>query len=172
MSRNSKRKFTVPKLLEKQSNFSSWILKDLKDTISFGKYLIQNHPTIRLLLLEGELGAGKTSLVKGIGQGMGIKEPITSPTFALAQHYASGQRSLIHLDLYRLDNPKIANELFLQEEEGISNLKDLMVVEWPERLNLDLPEAWLAKLKYTEDNQRIIQLFPPKPETMKLRTSS
>ena len=65
-----------------------------------------------ILLLEGDLGAGKTSLVQGIALGLGIDEPITSPTFALAQHYRGQAGALVHLDLYRLEHSASADELF------------------------------------------------------------
>ena len=74
-----------------------------------------------LLLLRGELGAGKTALVQGLAAGLGIAEPITSPTFALAQHYDTdagadaGAAALVHLDLYRLEQGAAADELFAQE---------------------------------------------------------
>jgi tRNA threonylcarbamoyladenosine biosynthesis protein TsaE len=79
-------------------------------------------PDSALLLLQGDLGAGKTCLVQGLAQALGIAEAITSPTFALAQHYegrlADGQPTrLVHLDLYRLELPAAADELFAQEEE-------------------------------------------------------
>jgi len=72
-------------------------------------------------MLQGELGAGKTCLVQGLAMALGIDEPITSPTFALAQHYKrpvpdGRPHALIHLDLYRLEQPAAAAELFAQEE--------------------------------------------------------
>ena len=67
-----------------------------------------------------------------------ITEPITSPTFALAT--PPGKPQLVHLDLYRLEHPASADELFLQEEEARA-AGALMAVEWPERLSLNLPEA-------------------------------
>ena len=70
-----------------------------------------------ILLLEGDLGAGKTSLVQGIALALEIEEPITSPTFALAQHYKGQAAALVHLDLYRLEQSASADELFCQEEE-------------------------------------------------------
>ena len=161
MKRNSEKKFKVPKLTEGQSNFSIWILKDLKDTIAFGENLIEKLPTIKFLLLDGPLGAGKTSLVKGIAKGLGITEPITSPTFPLAQHYLNGHKALFHLDLYRLESKNSANELFLQEEEEIRALNGVMVVEWAERLSLKIQDAWIAKLEYTNNNERLIKLFSP-----------
>jgi tRNA threonylcarbamoyladenosine biosynthesis protein TsaE len=76
-------------------------------------------PTLR----QGELGAGKTCLVQGLAMALGIDEPITSPTFALAQHYSGlgvdgRTHALVHLDLYRLEQPATAAELFAQEEEA------------------------------------------------------
>ena len=111
--------------------------------------------------LEGDLGAGKTHLVKGIARGLGITEPITSPTFALAQHYPQGTPQLVHLDLYRLEQPASADELFLQEEEEARAAGALMAVEWPERLGLDLPEAWCLNLRH-HDKGRLAQLTPPR----------
>ena len=85
-----------------------------------------------ILLLQGDLGAGKTCLVQGIASGLGIEEAITSPTFALAQHYggqvAGRSTALVHLDLYRLEQASAADELFAQEEEEALELGALMAV--------------------------------------------
>ncbi|WP_411869449.1 tRNA (adenosine(37)-N6)-threonylcarbamoyltransferase complex ATPase subunit type 1 TsaE [Vulcanococcus limneticus] len=107
--------------------------------------------TPAILLLEGDLGAGKTCLVQGIAEGLGIPEAITSPTFALAHHYGEtwGRRSghaLVHLDLYRLELPAAADELFAQEEEEALALGALLAVEWPCRLSFRPERAWRIKL--------------------------
>ncbi|MFL0776442.1 MAG: tRNA (adenosine(37)-N6)-threonylcarbamoyltransferase complex ATPase subunit type 1 TsaE, partial [Prochlorococcus sp.] len=73
--------------LEGQSTDTCWILETLEATHSLGQALAQRLPALSLLLLEGSLGAGKTSLVQGLAVALSIDEPITSPTFALAQHY-------------------------------------------------------------------------------------
>ena len=96
-----------------------------------------------MLLLQGDLGAGKTCLVQGLAGALGIEEPITSPTFALAQHYGS---ALVHLDLYRLEQAADADELLAQEEEEARQLGALLAVEWPERLSRLPGEAWLLRL--------------------------
>ena len=111
-----------------------------------------------LLLLEGTLGAGKTSLVQGLASAAGIGEPITSPTFALSQHYPQGKPPLVHLDLYRLELPAAANDLFLQEEEEALGIGAILVVEWPERLSLKLPDAWRLKLIHLDDGGRQARL--------------
>ena len=108
-------------------------------------------PGCPLLLLRGPLGAGKTCLVQGLALGLGIDEPITSPTFALAHHYR-GQRgamptALVHLDLYRLEQPAAADELFAQEEEEAQALGALLAVEWPERLSFVPQPCWCLQLE-------------------------
>ena len=140
--------------LIQQSTDRSWILKDLEATRALGRYLVQHRERPSLLLLEGTLGAGKTSLVQGMASAVGIDEPITSPTFALAQHYPQGKPPLVHLDLYRLELPAAADDLFLQEEEEAVGMGALLVVEWSERLSLNLPDAWRLKLCHHNDGGR------------------
>ncbi len=161
--KNSKR----PNLNQGQSTDSSWILKNLEETIALGETLLKTIPNIKLLLLEGPLGVGKTSLVKGIAIGLGIHEPITSPTFPLAQHYLSGDSPLFHLDLYRLENHKAADELFIQEEEEAKTIDALMIVEWPERLKISLRDAWKLNLQYGMQQGRSAHLIPPSSEAIK-----
>jgi tRNA threonylcarbamoyladenosine biosynthesis protein TsaE len=121
-----------------------------------------------LLLLQGDLGAGKTCLVQGIAEGLGIREPITSPTFALAQHYAGqlddgSSTALVHLDLYRLEQPGAADELLAQEEEEACQLGALLAVEWPERLSQVPSGAWRIQLDLADaadpDAGRIARLI-------------
>ena len=138
-----------------------WTLESLATTQGLGQHLAGHLPAGSILLLKGPLGAGKTSLVQGLALACGITEAITSPTFALAQHYPDGNPPLIHLDLYRLEAPGSADELFLQEEEEARATGALMAVEWPERLTLELPEAWRLKLSHLKTGRRA-QLTPPK----------
>ncbi len=145
-----------------QSTFKAWILKDLESSHALGRKLVQEIDCLKILLLKGPLGAGKTSVVQGIASELKIKEPITSPTFALSQHYQDGTRYLIHLDLYRLEDTDSANEMFLQEEEQAKDLNALLTVEWPERMNLNIPEAWQLKLSYEKHRGRKAQLIPPR----------
>ncbi len=124
-----------------------------------------------LLLLHGDLGAGKTCLVQGLAEELGITEPITSPTFALAQHYRSERGAgeggaLVHLDLYRLDAGGSADELFAQEEEEAQNLGALMAVEWPERLSTLPGDAWQVELTLLDPERpeagRLARISTPK----------
>ena len=127
-------------------------LADAAATHAFGRQLAARLSPGSTLLLQGDLGAGKTCLVQGLAAGLGITEPITSPTFALAQHYllpgVSGVPGggLVHLDLYRLELPAAADELFAQEEEEARALGALLAVEWPERLSVPPAGCWRIQL--------------------------
>jgi tRNA threonylcarbamoyladenosine biosynthesis protein TsaE len=81
--------------------------------------------------LCGDLGAGKTQLVKGLARGLGIAARVQSPTFALVNVYAGGRLSLFHLDLYRLDTPE---QVFAAGLEEYLEPEGVTVIEWAERL--------------------------------------
>ncbi len=119
--------------------------------------LLTLEPASRLLLLRGQLGAGKTSLVQGLAIGLGIDEPVTSPTFALAQHYQGCQGGvlthLVHLDLYRLEGASAA-DLYRQEEEEALALGAVLAVEWPERLPFVPAGAWRLDLEPEAEGRR------------------
>ena len=162
----------VPNTIIGNSNESSWILKNLDDTIQFGESLVKSLPKTPILLLDGKLGTGKTSLVKGMAKGLNISETITSPTFSLAHHYLNGKRALIHLDLYRLEDHLAADELFLQEEETASALGGLMVIEWPSRLSMHIEDTYNIYLKYLSSGGRRIHLKSSSKDDKNSFTSS
>ena len=118
-----------------------------------------------ILLLSGGLGAGKTCLVQGLAAALGISEAITSPTFALAQHYqgqgSAGPTALVHLDLYRLELAAAADDLFAQEEEEAAALGALLAVEWPERLGFWPQGAWQVELQLEGEGRLALIRRPP-----------
>ena len=159
---SEEQQFEVFNSFGQQTNNFCWTLEKPESTVSLGTRLTKKFPNLSILLLNGPLGAGKTTLVKGIAKSLRIQEPITSPTFPLSQHYPFGTPPLIHLDLYRIEETKAANEFFLQEEEECKAMGALMIVEWPERLTLPMPDAWRGKLEYSSNNQsRLFHLIPP-----------
>lgn len=90
-----------------------------------------------VLLLAGDLGAGKTTFVKGLAEGMGISLPITSPTFTLMNVYdvknpASPIEQLVHIDTYRLENERQLLEIGI--EDYFSQPEAVCVIEWPEKI--------------------------------------
>ena len=125
-------------------------LPNFEATKTLGQKLGQNLPQGSVLLLQGDLGAGKTTLVQGIGKGLGITDPIVSPTFTLINEYHEGRLPLYHLDLYRLDLEAVAG-LYLEQywEEG-EVLPGITAIEWPEKLPY-LPLNYLEiQLSYIE----------------------
>lgn len=99
-----------------------------------------------LLVLTGDLGAGKTCFTQGLGRGLGVSERITSPTFTLANRY-HGRLTLNHLDVYRLDSAAESADLGLSEllEDGVT------VIEWGDRIEEVLPHGYLlVALRYPD----------------------
>ena len=92
----------------------------------------------RVITLEGDLGAGKTTLVQAIAAGLGVTEPVTSPTYALVQSYPSPKGTLHHLDLYRLRD---ASQLAQLGWQDLLTDRAIVCVEWPERAGEELPRA-------------------------------
>ncbi len=108
------------------------------ETRRLGEALGRAAETGDVVLLSGELGAGKTVFVQGIARGLGFEGPVSSKSFVLLGEYA-GRLVLYHADLFRLESPQDVEELALDEisREGV------LVVEWPERGEGVLPEEHL-----------------------------
>jgi tRNA threonylcarbamoyladenosine biosynthesis protein TsaE len=119
------------------------LLADAEATRSLGISLGQSLPAGSVILLEGDLGAGKTTLVQGIGEGLGITEPIVSPTFTLINEYTEGRLPLYHLDLYRLQPAEVEALNLESYWEGTEVPLGIVAIEWAERLPY-LPSRYLA----------------------------
>ena len=125
---------------------ATFISHSLAETESLGESFGRAAKHGLVIALSGELGAGKTQLVKGLARGLGITARVHSPTFTLVNEYAGGRLRLFHLDLYRLKSPaqilSAGLEEFLQPD-GVA------VVEWAERI---------YDLRLTIDHLRKVQI--------------
>ena len=137
-------------------------VENLKETIQLGRKFAQGLNPKSIILLQGPIGAGKTSFVQGIADGLCIKEDITSPTFALSHHYNSGTIPLIHMDLYRLENSMMARELFISEEEEAKQNRSIMVIEWPELIKPVLNNFWEIEISYASNYGRNYKIWDPR----------
>ena len=122
-------------------------LPNAQATQLLGQALGEQLPAGSVLLLKGNLGSGKTTLVQGIGQGLGVAE-IDSPTFTLINEYTQGRLPLYHIDLYRLSAVE-ADALFLETYwDGLEVEPGIVAIEWSERLTHIPPEPIELSLSY------------------------
>lgn len=136
-------------------------------TRALGVWLGQHLEEGTVLLLEGDLGSGKTTLVKGIGKGLGITEEIASPTFALINEYLEGRVPLYHVDLYRI-NAAESDRLFLEAYwEGLEYPLGIMAIEWSERLRYLPTEPIKVAIAYQRSG-RDVTLTPSTPAQTQL----
>jgi len=110
-----------------------------KDTFEFGRMLGEKLTAGTIICLSGDLGTGKTVFTKGLAKGLGISEPVVSPTFTIVQEYKEGRIPLYHFDTYRIDDPDEMYEVGLDDYlfgDGIC------VIEWAETIKELLPEEY------------------------------
>lgn len=105
-----------------------------------------------MLVFEGDLGAGKTTLIRAIAQGLGVATAATSPTYALVHRYAGPRGPVFHLDCYRLRSPEEAADL---DWEALLSEGDAVLIEWPERAGAWVPEPTMRlRLSHLDDPGR------------------
>ncbi len=108
-----------------------------------------------VVLLHGDLGAGKTAFVRGLAEGLGADPAdVSSPTFTLIQQYTGGRLPLVHVDLYRLDDPREVEDLGM-EELGAGGV---LAVEWAEKLQGPPPGAIYVRLAIRTGDERLIEI--------------
>lgn len=110
-----------------------------EDTRALGARVAEAARPGAVVLLQGDLGAGKTVFAQGVGRGLGVPAAVNSPTFVLINEHLGGRLPLRHADLYRLDDPVSIAELGLDE----AAVDGILLVEWPERANGALPDDHL-----------------------------
>lgn len=125
------------------------------ETAAVGRELAATLSAGAVLLLYGDLGAGKTALVRGLAEGLGVsRDEVSSPTFTLIQEYRGGRLPLFHVDLYRIEDPREFDELGLDEiaEDGV------LAIEWAEKLDARLrPSRCLTvRIEHGEGDVRAI----------------
>lgn len=129
-----------------------FISNTLKDTEEIAYKVANNLQGNEIILLEGDLGAGKTTFTKSLAKALGVKEHITSPTFTLVNEYYSGKFTLYHFDMYRLEDADEALEIGLDD---YFNNNAISIIEWPERIaNLIPKQHILIKIEKIDDNSR------------------
>ncbi len=130
-------------------------LNDLADTEKFGRALAELARAGDLICLQGDLGAGKTTLVQAIARGLGVEGWVNSPSFAILHEY-SGRLPLYHMDFYRLNSSDEIMEIGLDEYFATQGLT---VIEWAERADEILPrEKMCLSLHHTGECTRLVEI--------------
>jgi tRNA threonylcarbamoyladenosine biosynthesis protein TsaE len=129
-------------------------LPTLEATRNLGKKLGQTLTAGTVLLLEGDLGSGKTTVVQAMGAQLGITEAIVSPTFTLVNEYPEGRIPLYHFDLYRLSPEEVAGLHLETYWDAIENPLGIVAIEWPDRL-VPWPDEYLhLHLSHTPEGRQ------------------
>lgn len=129
--------------------------KSEKETINFGEKIARRLKPGDLVALSGDLGAGKTTLVKGIAKGLGVKDyrHVNSPSFVLVKEY-KGKIPLYHFDIYRLNKLKDIEDIGYEDYLG---RRGVVVIEWARKMGRILPKKYLEiSLKIKSPSQRLI----------------
>ena len=126
------------------------------ETRTLGEQLASRLQPGDTVILEGELGAGKSELARGIARGLGVTETVTSPSFTILNVYESGRCPLYHFDWYRLESEEELYELGMDEYLGGDGVA---VVEWAERCPDAVPEKRIRiRLEVTGEETRRIEI--------------
>lgn len=136
------------------------LLPAVEDTERLGAELAGIVVPGDLVILVGPLGAGKTAFTRGFGRGLGVTEPVTSPTFVIARVHTGGRLPLVHVDAYRLGGAADVDDLDLD----VTVADSVTVVEWGQGLVEQLADEHLeVRLERREDDVRTALLVPHGP---------
>ena len=136
------------------------ITNNAQETKELGKRLSADLKGGEVIALSGELGAGKTTFIQGLAEGLGVTERVTSPTFIISRNYPTNKNcELYHVDLYRLEE-NLENEL---KNLGLTNVlkeaKDIVVIEWADKMKDLLPEETIyMDIQILDKNSRKITI--------------
>jgi tRNA threonylcarbamoyladenosine biosynthesis protein TsaE len=130
---------------------------DETETAAVGRELAATLSAGDVVLLYGDLGAGKTAFTKGLAEGLGVsRDEVSSPTFTLVQEYRGGRLPLFHVDLYRLNDPREIDDLGLDEIA----VDGVLAIEWAEKLPARLrpSRAVEVRLAHLDGDRRLVTI--------------
>lgn len=126
------------------------------DTIDLAAEVVVDHLTSKTVLLYGNMGTGKTTLIKSIVKVLGSDDIVNSPTFAIVNEYQTAKDTIYHFDLYRIENEEDA--LNFGMDDYLSS-KSWMFIEWPDKIQNLLPnDAAIVTIELNSDNSRTLKL--------------
>lgn len=133
------------------------LVRDVNELQSAAKRLIANFSAEKIILFEGEMGAGKTTFIKAICQELGVIETASSPTYSIVNEYEYPQGKIFHFDFFRIKTETEAYDLGFEEYLYSGNY---CLIEWPEKVSGLWPESYLkVTISHTDENLRVINVF-------------
>ena len=129
------------------------IIHSEQEMLDYGEQFAKKLSTPTVIELIGDVGAGKTTFVRGLAKGLGVKDPITSPSFTISKQYAlPNNRRLVHYDFYRLPDPGLMSE---DLQENLTDKNTITIIEWSDSvLNLLPKDRVIINIEYNEDGSR------------------
>lgn len=128
------------------------LIRSESEMLEYGKNYAEKLEIPAVIELIGDVGAGKTTFVRGLAQGLGIEEPLSSPSFTISRFYQGKKATLTHYDFYRLEDPGLmADDL----AESITDENNVTVIEWGQSIADILPAGHkVIEIKYIDENTR------------------
>jgi len=128
------------------------------ETAGIGREVATRLAAGDIILLYGDLGAGKTAFVRGLAEGLGVdRDEVSSPTFTIVQEYRGGRLTLFHVDLYRLNDPREIDDLGLDEIAA----GGVLAIEWADKMRRPAPGAILVTIAHGDSDSRTVTLTSP-----------
>jgi tRNA threonylcarbamoyladenosine biosynthesis protein TsaE len=138
--------------------YPSLVILDEKGLTEWGREFASTLQPPAVVALSGELGAGKTTLVRAVARALGVTESVTSPTFALVHRYRGDGLTIYHVDAYRIKPGDEGRDLGF--EDMLADPRAIVFVEWPERLASPPPFTHRIALEHVTDSERRITPYP------------
>ena len=133
------------------------IVKNLKQTEKLAKKFAKKIKGGEKILLNGDLGAGKTTFTKFLAKALGVKDAVTSPSFTILKQYSGKKLNINHFDLYRIETEDELIEIGFQEFLNTSN-NEILLIEWSERANFDKSNFIKIDISKIDENKRIFNI--------------
>ena len=128
------------------------LIRSESEMLEYGKNYAAKLEIPAVIELIGDVGAGKTTFVRGLAQGLGINEPLGSPSFTISRFYQGDKATLTHYDFYRLEDPGLMAE---DLAESITDENNVTVIEWGQSIaDILPPEHKVIEIKYIDENTR------------------
>ena len=132
------------------------IIHSEQEMLDFGQKFAKKLEFPAVIELIGDVGTGKTTFTQGLAKGLGIKEPITSPSFTISKQYAlPNKKRLVHYDFYRLSDPGLMSE---DLQENLNDSNTITIIEWSDSVSNLLPKKRIIiEITYSDNNSRNIK---------------